>query len=69
VRPGPGPSIPPARSRPRRLSRTTSSALLAGLASGLVAWNRSYIDPPSMFDSTIDLQTVVFVLFGGMGTV
>jgi branched-chain amino acid transport system permease protein len=45
------------------------SALLAGLAGGLVAWNRSYIDPPSMFDSTIDLQTVVFVLFGGMGTV
>lgn len=45
------------------------SAVLAGLAGGLVAWNRSYIDPPSMFDSTIDLQTVVFVLFGGIGTV
>jgi branched-chain amino acid transport system ATP-binding protein/branched-chain amino acid transport system permease protein len=45
------------------------SAVLAGLAGGLVAWNRSYIDPPSMFDPTIDLQTVVFVLFGGMGTV
>ncbi len=45
------------------------SAVLAGLAGGLVAWNRSYIDPPSMFDPTIDLQTVVFVLFGGIGTV
>jgi len=45
------------------------SAVLAGLAGGLVAWNRSYIDPPSVFDPTIDLQTVVFVLFGGMGTV
>jgi branched-chain amino acid transport system permease protein len=45
------------------------SAVLAGLAGGLVAWNRSYIDPPSMFDPTIDLQTVVFVLFGGLGTV
>lgn len=45
------------------------SAVLAGLAGGLVAWNRSYIDPPSMFNSTIDLQTVVFVLFGGIGTV
>jgi ABC-type branched-subunit amino acid transport system ATPase component len=43
--------------------------VLAGLAGGLVAWNRSYLDPPSMFDPTIDLQTVVFVLFGGMGTV
>ena len=45
------------------------SAVLAGIAGGLVAWNRSYIDPPSMFDPTIDLQTVVFVLFGGIGTV
>jgi branched-chain amino acid transport system permease protein len=45
------------------------SAGLAGLCGGLVAWNRSYIDPPTMFDPTIDLQTVVFVLFGGMGTV
>jgi len=45
------------------------SGVLAGLAGGLVAWNRSYIDPPSMFDPTIDLQTVVFVLFGGMGTI
>ncbi|MGH7043659.1 MAG: ABC transporter permease subunit [Acetobacteraceae bacterium] len=45
------------------------SAVLAGLAGGLVAWNRSYIDPPSVFDPTIDLQTVVFVLFGGIGTV
>ncbi|HSU04944.1 MAG TPA: branched-chain amino acid ABC transporter ATP-binding protein/permease [Acetobacteraceae bacterium] len=45
------------------------SALLAGLAGGLVAWNRSYIDPPSMLDPTIDLQTVVFVLFGGIGTI
>lgn len=45
------------------------SAVLPGLAGGLIAWNRSYIDPPSMFDPTIDLQTVVFVLFGGIGTV
>ena len=46
-----------------------ASAVLPALAGGLVAWNRSYIDPPSMFDPTIDLQTVVFVLFGGIGTV
>ena len=45
------------------------SAVLPALAGGLVAWNRSYLDPPSMFDPTIDLQTVVFVLFGGIGTV
>jgi branched-chain amino acid transport system permease protein len=46
-----------------------ASAVFPALAGGLVAWNRSYIDPPSMFDPTIDLQTVVFVLFGGIGTV
>lgn len=45
------------------------SAVLPALAGGLIAWNRSYLDPPSMFDPTIDLQTVVFVLFGGIGTV
>jgi branched-chain amino acid transport system permease protein len=45
------------------------SAAIAGIAGGLVAWNRSYIDPPSAFDPTLDLQTVVFTLFGGIGTV
>ncbi|HET6183535.1 MAG TPA: branched-chain amino acid ABC transporter ATP-binding protein/permease [Acetobacteraceae bacterium] len=44
------------------------SALFPALVGGLVAWNRSYLDPPSMFDPTIDLQSVVFVLFGGIGT-
>ncbi|HUI96016.1 MAG TPA: branched-chain amino acid ABC transporter ATP-binding protein/permease [Xanthobacteraceae bacterium] len=44
------------------------SAILPAIAGGLVAWNRSYLDPPSAFDPTIDLQTVVFVLFGGIGT-
>jgi branched-chain amino acid transport system permease protein len=46
-----------------------ASAILSAMAGGLVAWNRSYIDPPSAFDPTLDLQTVVFVLFGGIGTV
>jgi branched-chain amino acid transport system permease protein len=44
------------------------SAVLPAVAGGLVAWNRSYIDPSSAFDPTIDLQTVVFVLFGGIAT-
>ena len=44
------------------------SAVVAGLAGGLVAWNRSFLDPPSAFDPTIDLRTVVYVLFGGIGT-
>jgi branched-chain amino acid transport system ATP-binding protein/branched-chain amino acid transport system permease protein len=45
------------------------SAMLPAMAGGLVAWNRSYIDPTSAFDPTVDLQTVVFVLFGGAGTI
>jgi branched-chain amino acid transport system ATP-binding protein/branched-chain amino acid transport system permease protein len=44
------------------------SAALPAIAGGLVAWNRSYIDPTSAFDPSLDLQTVVFVLFGGIGT-
>ncbi len=44
------------------------SALLPAIAGGLVAWNRSYIDPTSAFDPTVDLQTVVAVMFGGIGT-
>ncbi len=52
-----------------KVTAFVASAILPALAGGLVAWNRSYIDPPSMFDPTLDLQTVVFVLFGGIGTV
>ncbi len=44
------------------------SAILPAIAGGLVAWNRSYIDPTSAFDPTVDLQTVVAVMFGGIGT-
>ena len=44
------------------------SALLPALVGGLVAWNRSYMDPTSAFDPSLDLKTVVFVLFGGIGT-
>jgi branched-chain amino acid transport system permease protein len=46
-----------------------AAATLPALAGGLVAWNVSYIDPTSMFDPTIDLRSVVYVLFGGIGTV
>ena len=44
------------------------SALLPAMAGGLVAWNRSYMDPTSAFNPSLDLQVVVFVLFGGIGT-
>jgi branched-chain amino acid transport system permease protein len=44
------------------------SAVFPGLVGGLIAWNRSYLDPASAFDPTFDLQTIVFTLFGGIGT-
>jgi branched-chain amino acid transport system permease protein len=44
------------------------SALVPAVVGGLVAWNRSFLDPPSAFDPTLDLQVVVFTLFGGIGT-
>ena len=44
------------------------SALAPAAIGGLVAWNRSFIDPVSAFDPTMDLQLVVFTLFGGIGT-
>ena len=44
------------------------SAIFPGLVGGLIAWNRSYLDPASAFDPTLDLQTIVFTLFGGIGT-
>lgn len=46
----------------------TLSAIPPAIAAGLVAWNRSYIDPPSMFDPTLDFQAILFTLVGGMGT-
>jgi branched-chain amino acid transport system permease protein len=52
-----------------KISAFILSAVLPAVTGGLVAWNRSFIDPPSAFDPALDLQTVVFVLFGGIGTV
>ncbi len=44
------------------------SAIPPALAAGLVAWNRSFLDPPSMFDPSVDFQAILFALLGGMGT-
>jgi branched-chain amino acid transport system permease protein len=52
-----------------KISAFILSAVLPAVTGGLVAWNRSFIDPLSAFDPAVDLQTVVFVLFGGIGTV
>ncbi len=44
------------------------SALLPAFVGGLVAWNRSYIDGPSAFDPSLDLQAILFAMAGGLGT-
>lgn len=41
------------------------SAGLAGLAGGIFAWSRSYIDPGDMFSVTLSVLVVLFALLGG----
>jgi branched-chain amino acid transport system permease protein len=45
------------------------SACLAAIAGTLYIWNVGYLDPNSAFAGTIELQTVLIVLAGGIGTV
>ncbi|MGH7057073.1 MAG: ABC transporter permease subunit [Acetobacteraceae bacterium] len=51
-----------------KVSAFILSGLLPAIAGGLTAWNHSYIDPTSAFDPSVDLLTVVYVMFGGIGT-
>jgi branched-chain amino acid transport system permease protein len=44
------------------------SAFLAALAGSLYAWNIGFIDPGSAFNSTFELQSILMVLIGGIGT-
>ena len=44
------------------------SASLAALAGALYAWNIGYVDPTSAFNGTLELQTILMVLVGGIGT-
>ena len=44
------------------------SAGLAALAGGLYVWNIGFIDPGSAFSGTFELQTILMVLIGGIGT-
>ncbi len=51
-----------------KISAFVLSALAPAAVGGLVAWNRSFLDPASAFDPTFDLQVVVYTLLGGIGT-
>ncbi|HWK43509.1 MAG TPA: branched-chain amino acid ABC transporter ATP-binding protein/permease [Stellaceae bacterium] len=45
------------------------SAAFAAVAGALYVWNVGYLDPSSAFAGTIELQSVLMVLAGGIGTV
>jgi branched-chain amino acid transport system permease protein len=44
------------------------SAFVPAVVGGLVAYNRSYIDAPSAFSSTMEVQVMLYAIAGGMGT-
>ena len=44
------------------------SALMPALVGGMVAYNRGFIDTSTVFNPAIDLQVIVLVLAGGIGT-
>jgi branched-chain amino acid transport system permease protein len=44
------------------------SAILPAFAGALVAYNISFIDASSTFDPNIDVETILYALAGGMGT-
>jgi branched-chain amino acid transport system permease protein len=52
-----------------KVAAYAASAVLPAIAGGLVAWNRSFVDPNSAFDASLDLQIILFALAGGIGTV
>lgn len=45
------------------------SAGVAAIGGALYVWNVGYLDPASAFNETIELQTILIVLAGGIGTV
>jgi branched-chain amino acid transport system permease protein len=45
------------------------SACYAAVAGALYVWNIGYIDPNAAFSGTIELQTILMVLIGGIGSV
>jgi len=45
------------------------SGCVAAVAGSLYVWNVGYLDPNSAFAGTVELQTVLMVLAGGIGTV
>ena len=45
------------------------SALFAGLAGGIYAWQISYIDPGTVFAGSLTVRAIAMTMLGGQGTV
>jgi branched-chain amino acid transport system permease protein len=45
------------------------SVAFAGMYGGLDAWNTTVLDPATMFDVTITVKSLLYVIFGGPATV
>ena len=45
------------------------SALFAGLAGGIYAWQMSYIDPGTVFAGSLTVRAIAMTMLGGQGTV
>jgi branched-chain amino acid transport system permease protein len=54
---------------PAKVAALCISAIFAAVGGGLYVWNIGYLDPQSAFHGNIELQTVLMVLAGGIGTV
>ncbi len=55
------------RTYPGKLSVLLLSAVFAGMAGAVQAWQMSYIDPPTVFGLNVALIPIAMALFGGSG--
>lgn len=46
-----------------------ASALFAGLAGGVYAYWMTYIEPPAVFQTILNVKMIVMAVFGGTGTI
>ena len=52
-----------------KLAAFAVSALFAGLAGGIYAWQISYIDPSTVFAGSLTVRAIAMTMLGGQGTV
>src|SRR5437660_301586 len=52
-----------------RVTAFAISACYGAVSGALYVWNIGFIDPSAAFSGTVELQTILMVLIGGIGTV